>query len=215
MYTVGITGGVASGKSTVAHNLSKLGAGSIDTDYLAKQAVRPKARCHQALIDEFGDSILLTDGEIDRALLRQLVFESDDQRKKLERILHPEILSRMRKALAEMTTEYAIVEVPLLVENSLQSEFDRILVVDCPVEVQLDRLVQRDRASETNAQKMIATQASRQQRLDAADDVVCNDSSMEDLSDRVSKLHRQYLEFARTKKTSNKSHCDSVSKQPK
>ena len=114
-----------------------------------------------------------------------------------------------------MTTEYAVVEVPLLVENSLQSEFDRILVVDCPVEVQLDRLEQRDRASEANAQKMIATQASRQQRLDAADDVVCNDSSMEELSDRVSKLHSQYLEFARTKKTSNKSHCDSVSKQPK
>ena len=215
MYSVGITGGVASGKSTVARILSKLGAGSIDTDCLAREAVRPETKCHQALIDEFGDSILLTDGEVDRALLRQLVFASDEKRKKLEHILHPEILTLMRKALAEMTTEYAVVEVPLLVENSLQSEFDRILVVDCPVEVQLDRLEQRDRASEANAQKMIATQASRQQRLDAADDVVCNDSSMEELSDRVSKLHSQYLEFARTKKTSNKSHCDSVSKQPK
>ncbi len=197
MLTIGLTGGIASGKSTVGKKFAELGAGFVDADIIARQAVLPDTDCYRALVAKFGAAVVLPNRELDRAQLRRRIFESEEERRSLENILHPAILSQIRVELRRMNADYTVVDVPLLVENDLQSEFDRVLVVDCSADVQLDRLMKRDGETEATAKNMIAAQVSREQRLAVADDIVQNDFSLLELDEQVAILHRYYLELAR------------------
>jgi len=197
MLTIGLTGGIASGKSTVGQKFAELGAGFVDADIIARQAVLPDTDCYRALVAKFGAAVVLPNRELDRAQLRRRIFESEEERRSLENILHPAILSQIRVELRGMNADYTVVDVPLLVENDLQSEFDRVLVVDCSADIQLDRLMKRDGETEATAKNMIAAQVSREQRLAVADDIVQNDFSLLELDEQVAILHRYYLELAR------------------
>lgn len=203
MYLVGLTGGIASGKTLVSDIFAGFGVPVIDADVLARLAVAPNSDGLTQLIDHFGTSILTGDGELNRAALRELIFSEPDHRKTVDSILHPIIrtLSDEQINLAEQQGHtYAIYAVPLLVETAQQHRFDRILVVDVPVETQLQRLLDRDGGTLAKAQAIIDAQASRTDRLALADDVIDNNGTVESVRTHVAQLHSKYLELAQQKK---------------
>src|SRR5688572_15183318 len=167
---VGLTGGIASGKSLVGAMFVKLGAALIDTDVVAREVVAPGEPGLAAVTAAFGPSVLLASGELNRPALRTLVFEDEAKRLTLEAILHPLIRARTRAQLKELTTPYALVVVPLLVETSFKDFVDRTLVVDCPEATQLERLMRRDGIPRAEALAMLRAQADRAARLKAAHD---------------------------------------------
>lgn len=202
MLTVGLTGGIASGKSTVARMFEALGAGIIDTDVIAREVVEPGEPALAEIRAAFGDDVIDADGRLDRRRLRDRVFADASARKQLERILHPRIRARVLERLADAAREsttappYVIVVVPLLVETGFGALVDRVLVVDCPVEIQRRRLLAREGVGEREANAMIAAQVDRQTRLDAADDVVDNSGDIADTREQVERLHARYLSLA-------------------
>ena len=193
---VGLTGGIASGKSLVGAMFVKLGAALIDTDVVAREVVAPGEPGLAAVTAAFGPSVLLASGELNRPALRTLVFEDEAKRLTLEAILHPLIRARTRAQLKELTTPYALVVVPLLVETSFKDFVDRILVVDCPEATQLERLMRRDGIPRAEALAMLRAQADRVTRLRAAHDVIDNSGSPEAARRQVAQLHGRYLELA-------------------
>jgi dephospho-CoA kinase len=193
---VGLTGGIASGKSIVANMFAKLGAGIVDTDLVAREVVAPGEPGLAAVTKAFGNEILLRSGELDRTALRRIVFADDAKRRQLEALLHPLIRGRTRERLAMLTTPYALVAVPLLVETSFGELVDRVLVVDCPEPLQLERLMRRDAIPRPEALAMVRAQTDRATRLRAAHDVVDNGGSTEATQRQVELLHRRYLELA-------------------
>lgn len=197
MLRVGLTGGVASGKSTVSAIFAELGAGVVDTDVIAREVVAPGEPALAAITAEFGDTVLLEDGTLDRARLRRLVFHDASRRKALEAILHPRIRTAALERVAALEAPYALVVVPLLLESGFAELVDRILVVDCPQAQQLERLKQRDRVGEADARAMLAAQTDRQTRLARADDVIDNSGSLAATRAQVERLHARYLEEAR------------------
>lgn len=192
---VGLTGGVASGKSTVACLFARRGVPVIDADEIARSLVAPGSPLLQKLVEAFGEDILTPQGALDRARMRERTFADETLRRKLEAILHPAIRTEMRRRSATAGGPYQIFEVPLLVETGA-GDYDRVLVVDCSVETQLKRLLARDGVSEAQARAMLAAQASREQRLERADDVIINDGAPEALEPQVEKLHAKYLALA-------------------
>jgi dephospho-CoA kinase len=192
---VGLTGGIASGKSAVAAVFVALGAGLVDTDVVAREVVAPGEPGLAAVRAAFGAK-LLPSGELDRAALRGLVFEDDAKRRQLESLLHPLIRARTLAKLAEVTAPYAIVVVPLLVETDFRQVVDRVLVVDCPEPLQLERLMKRDATPRPEALAMLRAQADRATRLKAAHDVIDNGGTREAMRTQVELLHRRYLELA-------------------
>lgn len=194
---VGLTGGIASGKSTVADMFEGLGATIIDTDVVARDVVAPGEPALDAIRHEFGDEVFDADGALDRAALRSIVFADEDARDRLEAILHPLIRERTEALAATAGGDYQIIVVPLLVGSPLQDLVDRIVVVDCDESAQIRRLMARDAESEGQARRMLAAQSSRDQRLQIADDVVRNDGELTATLEQVEKLHRRYLEMAR------------------
>ena len=194
---VGLTGGIASGKSTVAHMFGNKGVPLIDTDVIAREVVEPGQPGLRAIREAFGDGILDDAGHLHRGRMRELVFAAEERRKQLEGILHPLIRAEMHRQSQTAGGLYQIIVVPLLVESGLQTLFDRILVVDCPPEVQLARLLNRDRESADQAKSMLAAQASREERLAAADDVIVNDRDLEYLRTQVEALHSRYSTLSR------------------
>lgn len=199
VFTVGLTGGIASGKTTVSDAFQALGADIIDADIAARAVVEPGEPALQALVDRFGADILQPDGRLDRAALRQQVFSDPEARKTVESILHPRIRDWLRAQLENSPGPYAVLVVPLLVEGGrtgLASMVDRILVVDVPEQVQIERLMARDGSDETQAKAILTAQASRQRRLDVADDVIVNSGSPEELTEAVKRLHQRYLKEA-------------------
>ena len=192
-FVVGLTGGIGSGKSTVAELFAELGISVIDADIIAREVVAPGQAALQEIVNKFGQQILTTDGHLDRQQLRALVFSQPQQKAWLNNLLHPLIRQRMLEQTQQATSAYCILALPLLVENQLQTLLDRVLVVDVSEATQLSRTVRRDNNSEQQVRNIMQAQASRQQRLAHADDVICNDGEPTELAPQVKKLHNQYL----------------------
>jgi len=196
---IGLTGGIASGKSAVADLFAEYGACVIDTDLIAREVVEPGESGLQNIVNHFGTAVLLPDGRLNRKKMRELIFSSPENKAALEGILHPLIRERslaMAESAASSTYPYAVLVVPLLVETDFAALVDRIAVVDVAPEIQLVRLMQRDGITSSEARNIIGQQADRNARLHAADDVIDNNGSLEELRDAVGALHAQYLQLA-------------------
>lgn len=196
MLRVGLTGGIGSGKSTVARQFAELGVPIIDTDVIARDLVAPGRPLLTRIAEQFGADLLTADGSLDRERLRDAVFEDPDKRRQLEDLLHPAIRERMLRQADAASGPYLILVVPLLVEKGWQSLVDRVLVVDALVDDQIRRTMARDGLPEARVRSILATQASREQRLAAADDVIRNEGSLDKLLQQVQDLHRFYLQLA-------------------
>ena len=194
---VGLTGGVASGKSTVADHFARLGVSVIDADRIALQLVAPGEPMLARLQAEFGSALVDQNGQLDRARLRQLVFEAPSQREKLEALMHPPIFKAMEDAADAATGEYLVMVIPLLVETGAEKLVDRVLLVDCTVAEQIERLIHRDKIDQGLAEQMLAAQATRDERLAVADDVLANSGSPDDLALAVVRLDGYYRRLAR------------------
>ncbi len=198
-FVVGLTGGVAAGKSEVSRRFEALGIVVADADVAARAVVAPGSEGLARIVDHFGSGILLADGQLDRAALRERIFASAQERQALEAITHPAIRELLRRTCEEATSPYAIAAVPLLTESGGRHHYpwlNRILVVDAPVAVQHARLMLRDGSTAELADRMIAAQASREERLALADDVVVNDGHPEQLQAEVERLDAVYRGFA-------------------
>jgi dephospho-CoA kinase len=193
---VGLTGGIASGKSTVANLFARRGVPVIDTDEISHAVVAPGQPALEKIVQEFGSGILGADGGLDRRRMRALIFIDPERRQQLESILHPVILSELKRLSAEAGGPYQVLVIPLLVEGGLEDDVDRVLVVDVSPERQVERLLQRDAQNPKQAQAMIAAQAQRQIRLATADDVIANDGTLTELESQVERLHEHYLRLA-------------------
>lgn len=194
MFIVGLTGGVGSGKSTVADLFVQRGATLVDTDAIAHELTASGGAAMPALIREFGKGIVRADGGLDRPAMRRLVFSDASAKARLEAILHPLIRSESDRRCAAATGVYVVLAVPLLIESATYRErCNRVLVVDCPESVQITRVMARSKLSEGEVRAIIAAQVSREQRLAAADDVIDNGGALETLGEQVEKLHQSYL----------------------
>jgi dephospho-CoA kinase len=195
---IALTGGVASGKSTVARLFQALGARLIDTDAVARDVVAPGTPALARLVEQFGPGIVRGDGTLDRAQLREIVFADPAARARLESITHPAIREHVAGLSARAGGPYQIIAVPLLVETGTQRDYDRVLVVDCDPALQRGRLMARDNLTGQQADRILAAQASRATRLAAADDVIVNEFDTAALAPQVESLHRDYLRLAGT-----------------
>lgn len=192
-YIVALSGGIASGKSTIANLFAQLGVPIIDADVIARQVVEIGTDAYKLIVKHFSQEILLPNNEIDRSQLRDIIFNNDHERLWLNNLLHPIIQEQTQIQIAQQTAAYVIWVVPLLVENNLYNLADRVLMVDTPEQLQLERLIQRDNIDESLAKKMISSQISSQKRLTYADDIIVNNGDLTSLTAQVNKLHQQYL----------------------
>lgn len=196
MFIVGLTGGIGSGKSTVSALFAELGVPVIDADDIGKQLVAPGSPALEAITDIFGKTILNADGSLNRAALRDTVFDSPAQRAKLEAILHPAILDEMQRQAAQLTSPYCIFAIPLLLESNQAAYVDRVLVVDCDPALQKSRVAQRSGLNDAQIQAIMASQLSRDMRLQRAEDIIHNDTNIDDLRPQVLTLHQKYLSMS-------------------
>jgi dephospho-CoA kinase len=194
MLKVGLTGGIGSGKSTVAKALIAKGITVVDADRIAREVVEPGEVALQEIVEAFGEQILHDDGTLNRAALKQVIFSNPTAKKQLESILHPRIRQRILSRVNEATdTAYVVADIPLLVESHYPDHFDRVVVVDCPVEQQLSRVLERDHLNEAQIKAIINSQASREQRLAVATDVLDNSGTLESLKMQIDKLHETLI----------------------
>ena len=198
-YTVALTGGIASGKTLISDEFSRLGVPVIDTDVIAHEIVFPDSDQGPLAGRHFGSSIIDAYGRLKRSELRALIFADPNARKELESILHPRIRREAGKAIAKVSYAYCILVIPLLAERGAYPNVDRILVVDVEPETQVQRLMARDNSSREQAEQALASQASREQRLKIADDVLNNSGSPEKVRDEVARLNLKYLQFANSR----------------
>lgn len=194
---IALTGGIASGKSAVAEIFANLGAPVLDTDQIARDVVEPGTPTLAKLVSEFGSDILDASGRLDRARMRARVFADPKQRKRLEAITHPAIREELAARAMRAQGPYQIHVIPLLIEGGRADAYDRVLVVDTTEEQQLKRLLARDGSSIEQARQILAAQATREQRLDIADDVIDNTGTLQDLHEYVQTLHRNYVLLAK------------------
>jgi len=195
-FRVGLTGGIASGKSTAAKFFGALGVPILDSDQIARDVVEPGQPPLERLIERFGQKILTPDGHLDRPALRDIVFSDPKARADLEALTHPAIGAAMEARSAAAGGPYQILVIPLLVEKNLAAHVDRVLVVDCDEELQIRRLRDRDGSTTEQVQAILKAQAPRAARLKAADDVIHNDTDMSAVREQVATLHGRYLELA-------------------
>ena len=200
-FRVGLTGGIASGKSTAAKFFGALGVPILDSDQVARDVVEPGQPPLERLVERFGRTILTPDGHLDRPALRDIVFSDPKARADLEALTHPAIGAAMEARSAAAGGPYQILVIPLLVEKNLASHVDRVLVVDCDEELQMRRLRDRDGSTPAQVQAILKAQAPRAARLKAADDVIHNDTDMSAVRDQVAALHGRYLELATRPRT--------------
>jgi dephospho-CoA kinase len=198
MFAVGLTGGIGSGKSTVADLFAKRGVTLVDTDVIAHRITAPNGLAMPSIAAEFGSSFVAANGSLDRARMRALVFSDDTARKRLEAITHPLIRAETERERQQAAGPYVIVVVPLLVESgNWKTRVNRVLTVDCSVETQIARVMSRNAFAREQVLAIIARQATREARLAAADDVIVNDGrSLEELDVDVDQLHRTYVSLA-------------------
>ncbi|TLZ51690.1 MAG: dephospho-CoA kinase [Gammaproteobacteria bacterium] len=195
-YRVGLTGGIASGKSTAAKFFGALGVPILDSDQIARDVVEPGQPPLGQLVERFGPSILTPDGHLDRPALREIVFSDPRARADLEALTHPAIGAAMEARSAAAGGPYQILVIPLLVEKNLSAHVDRVLVVDCEEQLQLKRLRAREGSTLEQARAILNAQVPRAARLKAADDVIHNDTDMNAVREQVAALHARYLDLA-------------------
>lgn len=198
MFTVGLTGGIGSGKSTVAGVFAELGVEIIDADVVAREVVEPPSTALDAIRARYGAEILTADGALDRPRMRQLVFADEAERAWLEDLLHPLIEERIRQGIAGCDSPYCMLVSPLLLETSQRRLVDRVLVVDVSRQTQLQRSLLRDQSERATIEAIIDAQASREERLRAADDVIDNEGAKNSLTAHVRELHARYLSLSET-----------------
>ncbi len=196
-FSVGLTGGIGCGKTTVANLFAAHGASLVDTDEIAHALTAPGGAAMAAIVAAFGAAFATADGALDRARMRELVFSDPDAKQRLEAILHPRISAEALAAAARASGPYVIFVVPLLIESGTwRARVARVLAIDCPEQVQIARVMARNGLTEEQVRAIMATQVSRATRLAAADDIVTNDGEIATLAPQVAKLHAQYLTFA-------------------
>jgi len=195
-FRVGLTGGIASGKSTVSALFAQLGVPVIDADEISRIVVAPGSAGLAAIVGRFGPRVLADDGALNRRALRLMIFEEPAARRDLEAILHPLIRDEMERTAKNAGGAYQMFSIPLLVEGGPSDRVDRVLVVDVDEETQIHRVMARDQIPEPQARAILAAQATRAARLAAADDVICNSGSVADLRQSVEQLHARYLRLA-------------------
>lgn len=192
-WILGLTGGIGSGKSAAAQHFRTLGVHLVDADEAARWVVEPDRPALAKIVEHFGAEVLLPDGRLDRAALRARIFQNAEERRWLERLLHPLIRQEICSHLERASSPYAILVSPLLVETDQHKMTQRILVIDVPESLQLERAMQRDQADRKQVEAIIKAQASREERLRHADDVLVNDRDLPWLHNEVERLHRFYL----------------------
>lgn len=197
---IGLTGGIGSGKTTVANLFAEYGIDLIDADIIAREVVAIGSIGLARITEKFGNSILLTDGNLDRSQLRTVIFSDPQHKDWLNQLLHPLIREKMLADIDRATSPYCLLIVPLMVENNLQTLTDRLLVIDVDQQTQIMRTQQRDNVSLQQIKNILAAQASRQQRLDAADDIICNNGDDQALLTQIAQLHQHYLALAQAAK---------------
>jgi dephospho-CoA kinase len=195
-FRVALTGGIASGKSTVADLFAALGVPVIDTDVIAREVVEPGRPALTQVIETFGSEVLGSDGRLDRRRLRERIFADPDAKRRLEAILHPAIRVEMERLSRAADGPYQVLVIPLLTEGKRRDHVDRVLLVDVPEKLQIQRLVSRDGVSQEQAQASLNAQATRAERLAMADDIVRNTGRPEDLRENIEALHERYLQLA-------------------
>ena len=198
MFVLGLTGGIGSGKSAVAACFKTYGIKVVDADIAARKVVEPGMPALQAIAEHFGQKVLQPDGTMDRAALRSIVFNDEQQRHWLEQLLHPAIGEWIAAELAAATSAYAILESPLLLETEQRKSTQRALVVDVTKELQIERATARDDNSREQIEAIIAAQLPREERLARADDVIDNSGTLAELQSAVAPLHQHYLQIAAT-----------------
>ncbi|ACV26129.1 dephospho-CoA kinase [Kangiella koreensis] len=196
-YKVALTGGIASGKTAVSDMFAELGVTVIDADVIAREVVAKGSQALQAITEYFGTQVLTEIGELDRQKLRSMVFSDEQQRQWLNNLLHPLIRTEIKQRQELAHSAYSISVIPLLFESGQYRNYDRVLTVDCPTAIQLKRLMERDQSTLEQAQAILDKQATREQRLSIADDVIVNDSDLHSLKQSVIKLDNQYRQLAR------------------
>lgn len=192
---VGLTGGIGSGKSAAANFFVELGVDLIDADDLAKNVLNKNSKGYELFINEFGEQYLDNDKNIDRDLLRKTIFNDSNKKNKLENIVHPQVRSGIEEFIRTSKSDYCIVVVPLIYETRSSSYYDRILVIDCDEEIQINRSAIRDNTENKEIKKIISKQASREERLSIADDVILNNRTLDSLKEEVIKLHKKYIKM--------------------
>ncbi|MFT4465112.1 MAG: dephospho-CoA kinase [Sodalis sp. (in: enterobacteria)] len=204
-YIVALTGGIGSGKSTVANAFAALGVPLVDADVIAREVVEPDDPALRAIAQHFGPAVLSADGSLDRAALRARIFSDPEEKAWLNGLLHPLIKRQTEQQLRSARAPYVLWVVPLLIENNLQQRTDRVLVVDVDPEVQIARTLSRDGVSSEQVENILAAQVPRQRRLACADDIIDNSGRPEEITDRVATLHRRYLALAASATRQDKS----------
>lgn len=196
-FVVGLTGGIGSGKTTIANLFAQYGIDIIDADVIARKVVEPQSDALKQISHYFGDDILDNNGALNRAKLREFVFQNTAAKTWLNNLLHPIIRSEMINAIKQAQSDYCLLVVPLLVENELTYLVNRVLVVDVPTEVQISRTCARDESSKEIVQGIITSQATREQRISVADDIIDNNVTNSDtIKNEVAKLHQLYIRLA-------------------
>jgi dephospho-CoA kinase len=192
-WILGLTGGIGSGKSAAAEHFSALGVHTVDADQAARWVVEPSRPALAQIASHFGPDILLADGQLNRPALRAHIFSQPEERRWLERLLHPLIRQEIIAALGKASSPYAILVSPLLIESKQTQLTQRVLVIDIPEALQLERAMLRDRADESQIRAILEVQIKREERLKHADDVLINDGTLSHLHEQVERLHRFYL----------------------
>ncbi|MFC0266930.1 dephospho-CoA kinase [Kushneria aurantia] len=196
MLIIGVTGGIAAGKSTIARAFARRGAGWVDADQLAREVVAPGEPALEEIYKRFGKSVMSADGELDRRALREQVFADSSARSDLEAIIHPRVRKRLTARLEALPGPYGLLVSPLLLETDQHQLVQRILVIDVPPEEQVRRTRQRDNVSEAQARAIVEAQMSRNRRLASADDVIDNVGSFQVVETRVDRLDHFYRQLA-------------------
>jgi len=196
MLTIGLTGGIGCGKTTVSRLFEKRNIPVIDADVISHAIVQPGQPTLLLLKETFGEQVLLANGELNRDYLRELVFNDPNKKETLEAIMHPIIFGIMHDKLATLDTPYGILSIPLLIETNQQAQVDRVLVIDCPETDQIQRVKARDQLTDAMINSIMRSQCSRSLRLEHADDILINDGSLASLDAKVQKLHDFYLKMS-------------------
>jgi len=196
MLKIGLTGGIGSGKSTVAQRFTELGVAVIDADEISRTLVEPGQPTLDRIASEFGPDVLTHKGELDRSRMRKIVFADPQRRKVLEALLHPLIRAEMQRRAKIIKTPYGVLCIPLLAETRQTDMVDRVLVIDSPEKLQYQRIKQRDSLPDREIKAILAAQVTAEDRLEVADDVIVNDGNVDDLNRQVDILHKKYLRLA-------------------
>ena len=195
MLIIGLTGGIGSGKSVASDKFASLGITVVDADVASRTVVEPGKPALQEIESHFGSEIITEDGQLDRAKLREIIASDAEERKWLESVLHPRIGEQIAKEISESTSPYTLFVAPLLLETNSQEMCARVVVVDVPNDIQVERTAKRDKVPTDQVEQMVSAQMEREKRLEKADDVLLNTSTIEELEKKVEQLHEMYLQM--------------------